>query len=104
MSRKEKLQTMLAKEPGDTFLNYALALELTKEGDDEAALSRFDRVLALDAAYLGAYQQKAHLLIKLERVDEARAELERGIQAAVAAHESHAEEELRGLLSSLGKA
>ena len=34
MSRREKIEAMLAEDPGDTFLRYSLAMELDKEGDN----------------------------------------------------------------------
>ncbi|MEM9186297.1 MAG: hypothetical protein AAGB00_07375 [Planctomycetota bacterium] len=38
-TRREKIEAMLAEEPGDTFLRYSLALEQDKEGDNDASLA-----------------------------------------------------------------
>jgi hypothetical protein len=35
MSRREKIEAMLAEEPQDVFLRYSLAMELDKEGDHD---------------------------------------------------------------------
>ena len=40
MSRREKLEAMLAENPVDLFLRYAVALELEKEGNHAASLER----------------------------------------------------------------
>ena len=41
MSRREKIEAMLADDPTDTFLRYSLAMELDKEGEHEASLAQF---------------------------------------------------------------
>lgn len=101
MSRREKLTKMLEKEPGDVFLNYALGMELMKDGTADEAVAQFDRVIALDGKYVAAYLQKAQVLIRAERIDDAKASLRSGIGAAKAVGDRHAEEELEGLLGSL---
>lgn len=101
MSRRETLLKMLEKEPGDAFLNYALAMEHLKGSSPDEALEQFDRVLAIDPDYIGAYQQKSQLLMKHGRTVEARACLDRGIRAASTKGDLHAAEELRGLLAEL---
>jgi predicted Zn-dependent protease len=102
MDRRDKLKKMLEKEPADVFLNYALAMELIKEGEATAAITQLDRVIAIDADYLGAYQQKAQILITQGRIPDARACIFDGIKVASRSGNRHAEEELRGLLASLG--
>ncbi|MEW6469338.1 MAG: tetratricopeptide repeat protein [Bacteroidota bacterium] len=61
VSRKELLLQMLAKEPGDTFLNYALALELEKEHKISEAIRVIEKVLEDNADYLGAYYKLGKL-------------------------------------------
>ncbi|MEK7710610.1 MAG: tetratricopeptide repeat protein [Planctomycetota bacterium] len=102
MTRREKLQELLVKQPDDAFLHYGLAIELVKEGEAEAALERFDRVLRLDAGYSAAHYQKANTCVALGRLEEARATLVTGIAAARAKGDAHAEEEMRSFLGSLG--
>jgi len=101
MSRKEKLEQMLVCQPEDPFLHYALAMEWVKEGNAESGLRLFDRVLALDAGYLGAYMQKANTLIGQDRFLDARATLKAGIDAANQKGDTHAADEMRGLLESV---
>lgn len=102
MNRREKLEQMVAREPGDPFLHYGLAMELMKEGQLDAALERLDRTLSLDAGYLAAYFHKGNALAGAERIEEARRVLQAGVEAARRKQESHAEAEMQGLLDSLG--
>ena len=46
MSRREKIEAMLADDPGDTFLRYSLAMELDKEGSHDASLGEFAELRA----------------------------------------------------------
>ena len=101
MSRREKLEKMLQGQPDDPFLHYAMAMEWVKEGKPDLALDRFDRVLALDAGYLGAYFQKANMLVGEGRTGEARETLQTGIAAARKKSDGHAADEMQGLLDSL---
>jgi len=101
MTRREKLHALLAKQPEDAFLHYALAMERVKEGEPDAALGDFDTALLLDAGYVAAHYQKANTLVSLGRTQEARTTLEEGIAVAKAKGDAHSEEELRAFLSTL---
>ncbi len=101
MSRREKLEQMLERQPDDAFLHYGLAMELVKEGQIEAALQRFDRTLTIDAGYVAAYFHKANTLIGAGRLEEARTTLRTGIDTAGQRQDSHARDEMQGLLDSL---
>ena len=101
MSRREKLEKMLEQQPDDPFLHYGLAMEHVKEGDLVAALGRFDRTLRMDADYVAAYFHKGNTLVGAGRIDEARATLQAGIEAARRKNDTHAEGEMQGLLDSL---
>ena len=57
MSRLEQLQTMLAEEPGDAFLRYAIAVELAAAGQRPEAIAQVQQLLANKPDYLGAYYQ-----------------------------------------------
>ena len=61
VSRKDSLLTLLKEEPQDSFLNYALALELHKEGNTAEAIALIEKVIRLDENYLGAYLQLGQL-------------------------------------------
>jgi len=102
MSRRERLEQMLERQTDDPFLHYGLAMEWVKEGQLESALACFDRTLSIDAGYLAAYYHKATALAANERIEEARATLNVGIEAARRKQDAHAQEEMQALLDSFG--
>jgi predicted Zn-dependent protease len=101
-SRKEQLEQMLAADPKDAFLRYALAMEYVAGGDLSDAVQQLERLLADSPDYVAAYQQCGQLLIKLNRLDEAKTVLQRGMSAARQAGDAHAMEEMQGLVVGMG--
>lgn len=102
MSRRAKIEAMLAESPGDTFLRYSLALELEKEGQHEPSLQALDELMRDDPPYVPAFLMAAQQLAGLERVEEARGVLRDGIDAARDAGNAHAAGEMSELLVRLG--
>lgn len=103
-TRREKIEAMLADDPRDTFLRYSLAMELDKEGDHEASLAGLKELSSDDPPYVPAYFMAAQQLARLDRTDEARAELRDGIEEARRQGDAHAAGEMAELLASLGAA
>lgn len=101
MSRREKLEAMLEKDPGDPFLHFGLAMELVKAGELEAALARFDETLSRDSHYTGAYFHKAQTLISLDRTTDARRVIEEGITVSRSAGDEKTAVELEDLREGL---
>ena len=102
MSRREKIEAMLADDPGDTFLRYSLAMELDKEGNHDDSLARFAELTRDDPPYVPAYFMAGQQLVRLARIDEARAILADGIVAARTQDNLHAAGEMTEFLASLG--
>jgi hypothetical protein len=102
MSRREKIESMLADEPGDTFLRYSLAMELEKVGEHEASLAKFAELTRDDTPYVPAYFMAGQQLARLNRVEEARSILRDGIEAARVQGDGHAAGEMSEFLASLG--
>jgi thioredoxin-like negative regulator of GroEL len=102
MSRREKIETMLADDPGDTFLRYSLAMELDKEGRNEESLAKFRELTADSPPYVAAFFMAGQQLARLYRIDEARAILRDGIEAARTQNDAHAAGEMSEFLASLG--
>lgn len=101
MERIEKLKEYLTRQPQDSFLQHALALEYVKLGDDATARQYFEKLLAENPAYVGSYY---HLGKLLERVGEAAlaiAAYNNGMAQAKAAGDRHAYSELQGALEDL---
>jgi tetratricopeptide (TPR) repeat protein len=104
MSRREKIEAMLADEPNDAFLRYSLAMELDKEGDHDASLGRLGELTRDNPPYVPAFFMAAQQLVRLNRVNEARTFLRDGIDAARAQNNAHAAGEMSEFLASLGSA
>jgi hypothetical protein len=102
MSRRQKIEAMLAEDPADTFLRYSLAMELDKEGDHEASLAKFAELTRDTPPYVPAFFMAAQQLTRLTRLNEARAILQTGIAAAQSQGDHHAASEMTEFLASLG--
>ncbi len=101
MSRRLQIEELLRSDPDDVFLQYALATELMKEGDAEAANAAFDRVIAGHPDYVPAYFQKGQFLAGEGDATAAREVLTRGIAAARRTGDAHATAEMTGFLETL---
>ncbi|MDX9751633.1 MAG: tetratricopeptide repeat protein [Flavobacteriales bacterium] len=66
--RLSQLRAMLADEPGDRFLRYAIALEHRRRGDMEQAVAMLEELLTEDPKYIACYYQLALMLAELGRV------------------------------------
>ncbi len=101
-SRREKIEAMLADDPQDVFLRYSLAMELDKEGENTASLEKLAELYRESPPYVPAYFMAGQQLVRLGRVEEARAVLRDGIEAARTQGDSHAAGEMSEFLTSLG--
>jgi thioredoxin-like negative regulator of GroEL len=103
MSRREKIEAMLADDPGDTFLRYSLAMELRSEGLHEQSLRQLRGLIDDHPPMVAAFFMAAQQLADLDRVDEAREYLRTGIDQARHQGDTHAAAEMSELLMSLGE-
>jgi hypothetical protein len=101
-SRREKIEALLQAEPGDQFLRYGLANELEAEGQDEEACRQYESLRRDAQPHVPSFLRGAQLLVRLERIAEARAVLRGGIETARAQGNAHAAGEMAELLASLG--
>jgi hypothetical protein len=102
MSRRAKIEAMLADEPGDQFLRYSLAMELEKEREHEASLTHLGALQREATPYVPAFFMAAQQLARLERVAEARGVLRIGIEEARRQGNGHAAAEMSEFLAGLG--
>jgi hypothetical protein len=100
-SRREKLEEMLAENPGDDFLEYGLAVEYLNEGELGAGLARLRGIIDRSPDYCAAYFRAGQALAADERWSEARTLLEQGIAAAERVGDLHAAGEMREALAAL---
>lgn len=100
-SRRQQIEAMLAEDPKDPFLHYALAMEHVGAGQLDEAVKRFEELLGIDPGYVPAYFQAGRALNELGRTEEARTLLRTGIATATHKGDAHAAGEMEGLLESL---
>ena len=101
MTRKERLEAMLADAPDDPELRYMLAMEYVSAQDDAGAVACFQELLRRVPSYPPAYHQAARALQRLDRIAEARSMLQRGIPVALAQNDAHTAGEMQQLLEFL---
>lgn len=100
-NRRQKLEEFLAQHPEDSFSRYGLALDCFRQGDLTAAESHFQKLLATSPDYVPAYQMFAQMLAQNNRLEEAKAVLIKGIEAAIRQGNQHARSEMESHLSDL---
>lgn len=101
MDRIARIKEFLKDSPNDSFLKHALALEYIKLGDDSAARSLFEELLAFEPGYVGSYYHLGRLLEREGLPQEAMAIYEKGMEMAKAASDRHAYNELQAALDDL---
>ena len=103
MSRREKIEAMLADEPDDQFLRYSLASELIKEDEHERSLELLRGLMSDETPLVAAFLMAARHLVELDRIDEARTALRNGIEEARRQGENHVADEMSEFLDALGR-
>jgi thioredoxin-like negative regulator of GroEL len=100
-SRKQQLEEMLAEDPADAFVRYALAMEHVSEGKDDLAAKCLAELIGQSADYVPAYLQLGQALLRIGRRDEAADAFRRGIATARRQNDAHAAEEMQGFLTQI---
>ncbi|HEU0064688.1 MAG TPA: tetratricopeptide repeat protein [Flavisolibacter sp.] len=101
MDRVKILKDLLAAQPGDSFIQHALALEYIKKGDELEAKRLFENVLANDDKYIGSYYHLAKLLERCGEKDAAIKWYKTGMLKAKEAGDQHAYNELQAAYEDL---
>lgn len=99
--RLEKLRALLAKNPADAFVLYAIGIELKKIPDFPGAIEHFEKTISADANYCYAYYQLGQTCELMEDEDGAKKAYGRGIEAARRCGDAKALGELQGALDIL---
>ncbi len=102
MSRREKIEAMLADEPGDVFLRYSLAMEFRGEGLNDQSVTLLDQLTDDSPPYVPAYFMAAQQLAETGQPEAARHRLRAGIDEARRQGNHHAAAEMSELLVVLG--
>lgn len=103
VSRRSRIEAMLADDPLDDFLRYSLAMELRKEELHEDSLAKLGELIKQQKPYVPAFFMAAQQLVELDRIREARSFLRDGIEEARLQSDFHAAGEMSELLSQIGE-
>jgi predicted Zn-dependent protease len=99
--RLAQLQAMLAEEPGDPFLRYAIALEHKRHGRMNEAIGDLEGLLTDRPEHVPSYYQLAVLLVEQGRGQEAITTCEAGSLQALVQGDRKARSELIALRDHL---
>ena len=80
--RLETFRAMVAKNPANALARFGLANEALKEGLYEEAMAQLRAYLEMHDDEGNGYGRLAEALSKLGRVEEARAALQKGVEAS----------------------
>ena len=100
-SRLEMLTEALEATPQNAFLRYGLAMELKNAGREQEAWEQFERLLDDHPDYWATYLHAGMLLIKMNRADEARRVMTKGVEVTGRLNNQHARSELEAALQDL---
>jgi len=101
MSRLEKLQEFLAKDPNDNFTRYAIGLEYASVKDYPNAIKSLEELRSLDPMYVPTYYQLASFYRETDDPEKALEIYQLGIKTARQANDLHAASELQAALDEL---
>ncbi len=99
--RLAQLQALLAEDPTDAFVRYAIALEHKRRGAMDQAANDLEQLLRDDPKYIAAYYQLALVLADLARTAEAVQVCEAGSLQCLSTGDRKARAELLELKNAL---
>ena len=102
--RLSQLRSMLAEDPRDPFLRYAVALELKRAGDMDQAIRDLEALLVDDPRHIPSYYQLALMLADTGRTADAVRTCEIGSLECIVTGDRKARVELIALMNSLQEA
>ena len=100
--RVAALKALLEQNPAHTFARYGLAMECMNSGAFEEAVGEFRTLLETDPDYAAAYYHLGRAYERLDRIDDARATYEKGIEVTTRKGDAHTRSELQAALDILG--
>jgi tetratricopeptide (TPR) repeat protein len=102
MSRKAQIESLLAQNPHDAFLRFALAKEYEKAGEDAGAKDIYEALVLDQPEYVGTYYHLGKTLERLQQDAAAWKVYSTGIDICKKLGERHAMSELAGARMELG--
>lgn len=101
MNRIEELNKMLQKDPKDSFLKYAVAIELYKLSNKKEAINNLKQLIIEDANYLASYYQLGIWLKEINEIEECRLIINKGIDIAIEQKNHKTLRELKEVINQL---
>jgi len=101
MDRIQQLELMIAEDPDDSFLRFALAKEWSNRGAFQEAIQVFESLLLKDPEYVGCYYHYAKCLEEIEDFISAEKIYKKGIEMADYLKDFHAKAELQNALTNM---
>jgi tetratricopeptide (TPR) repeat protein len=101
MDRLQMLKDLLSQDPNNQLARYGLAMEYSGNGEVDASVSEFKKLIEINPDYANAYFMAAQALAKAHRSDEAKQLLRQGITAAARIGNNHAQNEMQAFLEEL---
>lgn len=89
------LKELLAEDPKDSFVKYAIAKEYEKNDNLKMAIEKFEALRKDDPEYVGLYYHLAHIYTEIDDTEKALEVYDAGIAVAKAQNDLHALSELR---------
>lgn len=102
-TRIQLLEEILASSPDNTFVRYALAMELSDSADPQSAWPHFEYLLTHHPQYGGTYYQAGKFLAKQGRYEEAKKVFVKGIEVTGTQGNLHTQSELQAALDELSQ-
>ncbi|MBP9081127.1 MAG: hypothetical protein KBF80_12835 [Flavobacteriales bacterium] len=99
--RISQLRALLAEEPGDPFLRYAMALEKKRARALEEAASDLRELLMENPEYIACYYQLALVLAEMGRTADAVETCKAGALQCLVSGDAKARSELLALLQGM---
>ena len=97
-TRLQQLQQMLAQEPDDVFLQYAMAIEYFSVNEFDKALVCLKDILEKNPDYLAAYYQTGKCYEELKQFENAKTIYQQGVELATKQQKTKTLNELKEAL------
>ncbi len=101
MNRKFELEKLLATDPDNSFVRYALAKEYESEGNLTEAINWLEKLRSSNPNYTGLYYHLASLYKNINKLEESKSIAQFGIEICTKLKHQHELSELRTFLMNM---
>ena len=101
MSRIQQLKGLLAQQPDEPFLSFAMAKELEKLEDYKQAITYYESIITKNPDYIGAYYHLGMAYEFIELPEKAMVIYQQGMHIAEKINDQHSLAELKNAHTNL---